>query len=231
MSSPLRRTRSAARLLIDEPEAERASNRRRLDEFDGDRIAEPVRRRAADKSAAGLVKAKIFVADGARRNETVRAGFVEFDKQSGARHPGNVPVENRADAVGQEMRDQPIGGFALGLHGPAFGGRNVCRDLGEAARIRSIRQAVGPEFERSDQRAMDNKIGIAADRRSEMRVAAQIEPEMAEILRRILRLRLRAQHHFIDQPFDVAALHARQNAIEAIGAKRSAFRQRDVEGG
>src|SRR5262249_26319760 len=202
MSSPLRRTRNAAGRLIDEPEAQRAGDRRRFDELDADRIAEPMRRRTADKSAANLVKAKIFIPDRARRNESIRTSFVEFDEQSGARHPRNMPVENRSDATGEEMDDQPIGGFALRLHGPPLGGRNVSRDFGKAARIRAVRQTVRPKFECADQRAMDNEVGIAADRRSEMRVAAQIEAEMAEIFRRIFRLRLRAQDHLIYPPFD-----------------------------
>ena len=174
MSSPLCRTCRAPRMLIDQPEVQRSGDRRRLDEFDGDGIAEPVRRGAADKGAACLVKAKIFLADAASRNETVGAGLVEFDKESGARDRGNVAVENRADAVGQEMGDQPIGGFTFGFHGPAFGSGDVRRNLGKPARIGVVRQAVGPELERADQRAMDNEIGIAADRRSEMCVAAQI---------------------------------------------------------
>ena len=56
---------------------------------------------------------------------------------------------------------------------------------------------------------MHDEIGIAADRRGEMRVAAQIEAEMAEILRRIFRLGLAAQHHLVDQPLDVAAFDLR----------------------
>src|SRR5262249_56655624 len=117
MSRPLR-TRSAARRLIDEPEAQRAGDRRRLDEFDTDRIAEPMRRRTAHKSPANLVKAKIFVPDRARRNESIRTSFVEFDEQSGARHPRNMPVENRSDTIGEEMGDQPIGGLSLRPHCP-----------------------------------------------------------------------------------------------------------------
>jgi len=62
------------------------------------------------------------------------------------------------------MGDQSIGGFALGFHGPAFGGGNVGCNLGKPARIGAIGQAVGPEFERPDQRAMDDEIGIATDR-------------------------------------------------------------------
>ena len=72
------------------------------------RIAEPVRHRAADKGAAGFVEAEIFVADGARRDKAVGAGLVELDEQAGARDAGNMPVECRADAVGQKMRDQPV---------------------------------------------------------------------------------------------------------------------------
>ncbi len=48
---------------------------------------------------------------------------------------------------------------------------------------------------------------------------------MAEILRRIFRLRLTAQHDFVDQPFELAALYPRQNAVERIGPQRAAFRQ------
>ena len=76
---------------------------------------------------------------------------------------------------------------------------------------------------------MHDEVGIAADRRGEVRVAAQVEAEMAEILRRIFRLRLAAQHDFVDQPFDVAALYARQDAIERIRPQRAALGQRNVE--
>src|SRR6516225_3694284 len=180
MCSPLGRTRRAAGMLTDQSEAERAGDRRRLDKFDGHRITKPARRGAADESATGFVKAKVLLADAARRNKTVGAGFVELDEQSGARHPGNMPVENRPDAIGQEVSDQPIGGFALGLHGAAFGGGNVGRDFGKAARVGGIGQTVSAKLERADQGAMDDEIGIAADRRSEMGVAAQIEAEMTE---------------------------------------------------
>ena len=76
---------------------------------------------------------------------------------------------------------------------------------------------------------MHDQIGIAADRRGEVGVAAQIEAEMAEIFRRIFGLRLGAQHDFVDQPFDVAAFDARQNAVEAVRPQRAALRQRNIE--
>ena len=68
-----------------------------------------------------------------------------------------------------------------------------------------VGKPVGAELLRADQRAMHDEVGVAADRRGEMRIAPQVEAEMAEILRRIFRLRLAAQHHLVDQPFDIAA--------------------------
>ena len=59
---------------------------------------------------------------------------------------------------------------------------------------------------------MHDEIGIAADRRGEMGVAAQVEAEMAVVLGGIFGLRLRAQHHLVDQLFDVAAFDAREDA-------------------
>src|SRR5689334_1569174 len=125
MSSPLRGSRRTPGMAADQPEAQCAGDRSGLNELDSDRIAEPVRFRTAHESAACLVKAEILLADAARRNKTIGTGFVEFDEKPGTRHPRNVPVENRTDAIGQKMRDQSIGGFALGLHGPAFGRGNV----------------------------------------------------------------------------------------------------------
>src|SRR5690349_18467304 len=168
----LGRTRAPAGTPVDQPEAQRAGDRRRLDEFDRDRIAKAVGRGTADESAASFVKTKVLLADAARRNKAIGAGFIELDEQTGARHPGNMPVENCTDAI-----------------------------------------------------------GVATDRRGKMGIAAQIEAEMAEIIRRIFSLRLRAQHHFIDQPLDVAAFHPRQNPVEAVGTKRAALWQRDVERG
>ena len=64
---------------------------------------------------------------------------------------------------------------------------------------------------------MHDEIGIAPDRRGEMGVAAEIEAEMAKILRRIFRLGLAAQHHFVDQPFDIAAFDPPRMRLNASG--------------
>jgi len=75
-------------MLTDQSEAERAGDRRRLDKFDGHRITKPARRGAADESATGFVKAKVLLADAARRNKTVGAGFV-----SSTNNPARVTPE------------------------------------------------------------------------------------------------------------------------------------------
>ena len=190
-------------------EPQRAGDRRGLDKPYGDRIAQAVGCRAADKGVGGFVVAEVFVApDGARRDEAVGAGLVELDEQARARDARYVAVEGGADPVGEEVRDQPVGGLALGLHGAALGGGNAGGDFRQRTDVGALRQPVGAELLRADQGAMHDQVGVAADRRGEMRVAAQVEAEMAVILGRIFGLRLRAQHDLVDELFDVAAFDA-----------------------
>ncbi len=95
---------------------------------------------------------------------------------------GDAAFETGADAVGEEMRDQPVFGLALGQHGAPLGGGNLGADLGQHRHVERVGQAVRAELERADQAAMHDQIGVAADRRGEMRVAAQVEAEMAVVL-------------------------------------------------
>ena len=52
---------------------------------------------------------------------------------------------------------------------------------------------------------------------------------MAVILRRIFRLRLRAQHHLVDQRFVILAADLAEHAIEQRRAQRAGFRKRQIE--
>src|SRR4029078_10925543 len=103
-------------------------------------------------------------------------------------------LESRANAVGKVGGDKPVGSFALRCHGAALGVGDRLRDLIELLHL-CVSQAVIAETKRPHQRAMDDEIGVAADRRGEVRVAAQIEAEMAEIVVAILGLRLASQHY------------------------------------
>ena len=127
------------------------------------------------------------------------------------------------------MRDQPVVGLALGLHGAALGGRNLRGDFGQRRVVLAFRQAVGAEFSGADQPAMHDQVGIAADGRGEVRVAAQVQAEVAVVLGRIFGLRLRAQHHLVDELLDVLAFDLVEDAVELLGAQRAALGQRDVQ--
>ena len=74
------------------------------------------------------------------------------------------------------------------------------------------------------------EIGVSPDRRGEMRIAPQVEAEMAVILGGVFGLGLRAQHHFIHQLFGIVPLDLRQHVIEQRRAQRAAFRERQIEG-
>ena len=161
-----------------------------------------------------LVVIVVLGAERADRDQPVGAGIRKLHKQAGAGDAGNPPLKRRADAVGEEMRDQPIGRLAFRFHGAAFGHRNLRRDFAERLQRLGFRQRAFAEAERADQRAMHDQVSVSPDRRCEMRVTAKVEAEMAVILRRIFRLRLRAQHHFVDQRLVVLALHQRQHAVE-----------------
>ena len=64
-----------------------------------------------------------------------------------------------------------------------------------------------------------------------MRVAAQIEAEMAVILVGVFGLRLRAQHDLVDQRLGRLAAHAREHAVEMRGPHVLALGEFDAERG
>ena len=62
-----------------------------------------------------------------------------------------------------------------------------------------------------------------------MGIAPQVEPEMPVVLGGVFGLCLRAQHHLVDQLFDLSAFHPGEDAVELLGPQRAGLRQRDVE--
>ena len=99
--------------------------------------------------------------------------------------------------------------------------------LSRAASI--VGEAAGAEAQRADQRAVHDEVGVAPDRRGEVRVAPQVEAEVAEVLGGVDGLRLRAQHHLVDEVRDGQRLGPLQDAVEVAGAQRSEPRQLQVQ--
>src|SRR5262245_15254779 len=62
-----------------------------------------------------------------------------------------------------------------------------------------------------------------------MRIAAEVQTEMAIVLGRIFGLCLRAQDDFVDELLSVSSLYARQDPIESFGLEYAAFGEGDVE--
>ena len=89
--------------------------------------------------------------------------------------------------------------------------------------------AAGAEPQRADQRAVHDEVGVAPDRRGEVGVALQVEAEVADVVGGVHRLRLRAQHHLVDEIGHGQRLGPLQHAIEVAGAQLCRPGQLQVE--
>src|SRR5262249_59622345 len=138
-------------------ESHRAADRPASDQPHCDEMAEGVRLAAvsAEQGMAALVVAEIMGADGARRDEAVGAGVVELNEQAGAGSPGDVALEGRADAVGEETGEQAVEGLAFRFHGAALGGRDLRADLAERGDVLFLRQSAVAEPQGADEATVD----------------------------------------------------------------------------
>src|SRR5262249_16936286 len=89
------------------------------------------------------------------------------------------------------------------IAGRLAGGVDVGAERAECGGVLLLRQSAITEPQGADEAAMNDEVGITADRRGEMGVAAQVETEMPVVLGGIFGLRLGAQHHLVDKLFDV----------------------------
>ena len=128
------------------------------------------------------------------------------------------------------MRNQPIGRLALGLHRAPLGDGNLRGDFAQGLRRLALRQSTFAKPQAADQGAMHDQIGVAADRRGKMRIAPQVEAEMAVILGGVFSLGLGAQNHFIHQELGIVSLDLQQHPIEQGRPQRAAFGKRQIEG-
>ena len=87
----------------------------------------------------------------------------------------------------------------------------------------------GAELQGAHQRAMDDQVGVAADRRGEMGVAAEVEAEMADVLRAVFGLRLGAQHHLVQQGPVLALADMLEEPVELRRPQVAALGQRHLD--
>ena len=113
------------------------------------------------------------------RHEPLGAAVGEGDEDPRAMQAGDPALEARADPCGEEGRDISLHrralrglGAALGA-GHAFAGQDQVPMRGRGAAL--------AEREGMDQGSVHDEVGVAPDRRGEMRVARQREAEMAEV--------------------------------------------------
>src|SRR5438270_2076453 len=174
-------------------EPQRAGDRCCFYQTDVDHVPQSVHGTAAraDQRMAGLVIVVILGTERADRDQPVSAGILELDEQPGAGDAGDAALKRRADTVGEMMRNQPIGRLALGLHRAPLGDGNLRGDFAQGLRRLALRQSTFAQPQAADQGAMHDQIGVAADGRSKMRIAPQVEAEMAVILGGIFSLGLR----------------------------------------
>src|SRR3569832_1069021 len=210
-----RGARAFARRFLRQLETQAAGERCRFRQSDRHNIAELVSRTrpVADHGVAPLIVPEVLAAQRAGRQEAFRAGVGEPQEETEARDTRDASLERRADTILHKRSDIAIGGVALRRHRAPLGRRDVFCDLAHPRHL-AIAETVGAEFQRPDQRAVYDKIGVAPERRGEMCIALQVQSEMADIFRVIDSLRLGAQHDVVHHLLVRAAFRVDENAVD-----------------
>ena len=183
-AAPASAAASRGRRLADKLEPEASGIGQRLDKAHLDRIAEAERLagRAADQAMMRLVIFVEILADRRDRHEAVGAALASSTKS-----PARVTPRMRPSkwAPTRSASQKAISRSTVSRS--AAMARRSATEISPATRSRvfssAARKPPGAEPERGDQRAMHEEVGVAADRRGEVDVAAKVQPEMADIRR------------------------------------------------
>ena len=135
-------------------------------------------------------------------------------KRPNAVDAGDVAVELVADLVRHEADLLPLHQLALGVVGAALAFGRVARDLRQVLGQLLLALLGHAAVARLAQRAMHDEVGIAADRRGEVRVAVGGEAEVPEVRRVVARLLHRPQHQERDRLLLGRAAHALDELLE-----------------
>ena len=173
----------------------------------------------ARQRASGLVIGEIFRAERRDRHQPVTAQILDRRKEAEIEHAGDARVDELADMGRQIGRHIAVHRIAFGLHRTPFGAADDFGDMPQIAGI--LLGQAGAALDRFigrrghlqiigiDQCPVDQQIGIAPDRRGEMRIAGERQTEMTGLLCAIIGLRLRAQRSV---PSPAAAPRRRRRA-------------------
>ena len=155
----------------------------------------------------------------------------------GLEEPAFVVTDHEAWASVYEQLSDLIGeiGRDIAVHRLALGDHRAALEVGDqlAGHLHRDRLLVGEpavaEPVVADQGAVDDEIGIAADRRGEVGVGAERQPEMAVILRAVISLGLRAQHLLHDLRPEVHVGDPLEDMVERPRPDHLAEREVDLE--
>ena len=174
----------------------------------------------ADQRATILLEAVVLAAEVGDVHQPVDLQALELHKEAKAGDAGDDAVEVLADALAHELALQERDHVARGLVGAALAQRAVLaerRHLGG-----TVAEAVGAAArEHVADRAMRQQVGVAANGRCEMRVLAERQPEVTDVLRLVRRLRQRADDHALEHRGVGAALHLLQELGQTLRVERA----------
>ncbi|KAG0924890.1 hypothetical protein G6F32_013749 [Rhizopus arrhizus] len=161
-------------------------------------------------------------------HQALHLRLVQFHEQAEAGHAADHAVELPADVLFHPRRAVTLVDLALGLIGATLTLGTLQRQRGHFARVvgELVQRLAG---QRGLDRAMHQQIGVAADRRSEVRVRLQRQAEVAVVVRAVDRQALAAQQHRFQQRGIGAVADLLQQLGVVAGAHLRPRRQAQLE--
>src|SRR6516164_1594428 len=200
-----RAARDRDRPILFEPKDDAAADCVRFDEPDRHFVSDPEDPTGSppDQSLRSLVAIIIVAGQGRYRDKPIGSILCRGDEKPEGGYAADAAGENAADRSGKDNRTVALERGAFGGRGPAFGRRDMFRYGRQLLTIRVGRRSARARVAlvgvgAGSQRSMDHKIGIAPDRRREMAIAAQSQPELTNIIGAVGGLCLAAEDQFVD---------------------------------
>ena len=163
------------------------------------------------------------------RDEAVGPALAQGDEEPEARHAVDAAREDVAYPLRQEGRREAVHGLTLGGGGAALGAGDMLADRFEALLLIGT-EAVVTQLQPADQRAVHQQVRIAADRRGEVGVARQRQPEVPQVLAAVIGLALAAQDQVVDHLVVGCVPGLLQHPLEGLGTDHLPLGEVQVDG-